>query len=51
MDYNPEKLYNPDTLDFKNGGYRYEIDLDENKVIWRASIKIENEYGAKVALL
>ena len=46
MDHNPQKLYNPDTLDLKNGGYKYEIDLNKNKVIWRASINIENEYGA-----
>ncbi|MEO9257087.1 MAG: hypothetical protein ABI207_01825 [Crocinitomicaceae bacterium] len=45
--YNPEKLFNPDTLKLKNGGYKYEIELNDQEVTWKADIKIQNEYGQK----
>ncbi|MBA6154898.1 hypothetical protein H3Z82_19445 [Gelidibacter gilvus] len=45
--YNPEKLFNPDTLKLMNGGYKYEIELNDQEVTWKADIKIQNEYGQK----
>ena len=46
--YNPEKLHNPDTLKLQNGGYKYEIELNDKEVTWKADIKVENEYGQKM---
>ncbi|APA66190.1 hypothetical protein YQ22_00800 [Maribacter sp. 1_2014MBL_MicDiv] len=46
--YNPEKLHNPDTLKFQNGGYKYEIKLNDKEITWKADIKVENEYGQKM---
>ena len=46
--YNPEKLHNPDTLKLQNGGYKYEIKLNDKEITWKADIKVENEYGQKM---
>ena len=45
IDYNPKRLFNPDTLKLTNGGYKYEIELNDKEITWKADIKIQNEYG------
>ncbi|NQY30627.1 MAG: hypothetical protein HRT69_14290 [Flavobacteriaceae bacterium] len=45
MDYNPEKLYNPDTLSMRKGGFNYELELNKNEILWKADIKIQHKYG------
>ena len=47
ISYNPEKLYNPDTLELQNGGYKYELELNEDEIYWRSDIKTQHKYGAK----
>tara|TARA_R100000935_G_C2827355_1_gene163079 strand:+ start:527 stop:1003 length:477 start_codon:yes stop_codon:yes gene_type:complete len=47
VDYNPKKLFNPDTLKLTNGGYKYEIELNDKEVTWKADITIQNQYGRK----
>lgn len=45
ISYNPKKLFNPDTLKLKNGGYNYEIKMDAERVFWRAEVQINHKYG------
>ncbi len=43
--YNPKKLFNPDTLKLKNGGYNYEMKMDAERVYWRVEVQINHKYG------
>lgn len=45
--YNPKKLYNPDTLKLKNGGYHYQKKMDADQVYWKAEIQTKHQYGKK----
>ncbi|MGJ8667532.1 MAG: hypothetical protein ACSHW7_14270 [Patiriisocius sp.] len=44
---NPIKIFNPDTLKMRNGGYNYEFKLEQKEKIWRANFEIKHKYGAK----
>ncbi|MEJ4086925.1 hypothetical protein [Galbibacter orientalis] len=43
--YNPKKLFNPDTLKLKNGGFHYELKMDSERVYWKAAIQTKHKYG------
>ena len=45
--YNPKKLYNPDTLTLKNGGYHYQTIMDSENIYWKADIQTSHKYGKK----
>lgn len=45
--YNPKKLYNPDTLKLKNGGFRYKVVLKSDINTVRGILEVENKYGRK----
>lgn len=47
ISYNPKKLYNPDTLKLKNGGFHYEKKMDAERVYWKMEIQTEHQYGKK----
>ncbi|MFD0991028.1 hypothetical protein ACFQ1R_13045 [Mariniflexile jejuense] len=47
ISYNPKKLYNPDTLTLKNGGFHYEKKLDTERIYWKAQIQTKHQYGKK----
>ena len=45
--YNPEKLYNPDTLEMKIGGFRYDKKMDADTIYWTAEVYTKHKYGKK----
>ncbi|GGK35834.1 hypothetical protein GCM10007962_32730 [Yeosuana aromativorans] len=47
ISYNPKKLYNPDTLKLKNGGFHYVKKMDAERVYWKMEIQTEHQYGKK----
>lgn len=47
ISYNPKKLYNPDSLILRNGGFHYEKKLDTERIYWKAEIQTKHKYGKK----
>jgi hypothetical protein len=47
ISYHPKKLFNPDALKLKNGGFQYEKKMDAERVLWKAEIQTKNKYGKK----
>ncbi|SDB51109.1 hypothetical protein SAMN03097699_1813 [Flavobacteriaceae bacterium MAR_2010_188] len=45
ISYNPKKLYNPDTLALKIGGFPYEKKMDSEQIYWRAEVHTKHKYG------
>ena len=43
--YNPKRLYNPDTLELKNGGFIYETELTSDRTYLRGVLEMKSNYG------
>lgn len=43
--YNPKKLYNPDTLKMKKGGFVYETELNADRIYLEGILETKNELG------
>jgi hypothetical protein len=43
--YNPKRLYNPDTLELKNGGFIYETELTSDRTYLKGVLEMKSNYG------
>lgn len=45
FEYNPKKLFNPDTLKLKKGGFIYKTKLNTDRIYLKGILETKNKYG------